>query len=185
MWRKATPLHTITPLIARSSPKMVTLSKYIPIHNSVHGPTYINLWTSTIAHTPGSQTHITTMYQTIFVFLRWTRASTNGNPPTRVGVLSHFLCRAQNHGIVTKSKIRIRGVANEEWLHIGKCPKPKIQTFWILDWEIWPVWMSFFSINLASLGYRRQSVSYTFCKHLMHWCLHFEGAGKKQPWNDS
>lgn len=136
--------------MARSSPKVVTLSKYIPIHNSVHGPT-LTYETATIAHSPGSQTYITTMYQTIFVFLRWTRASTNGNPPTRVGVLSNFLCRAQNHGIFCKIEIQNPDPgANEEWLHIGKCPKPKIQAFWILDWEIWPVWMSFFSIDFLT-----------------------------------
>ena len=50
------------------------------------------------------------------------------------------------------------GAANEEWLHIGKCPKPKIQTFWILDWEIWPVWMSFFSIDFLTPPTRKETL---------------------------
>ncbi len=47
----------------------------------VHGPTYINLWNihHRIFSISGSQTHITTMYQTIFVFLRRL-----GHPPMEV-----------------------------------------------------------------------------------------------------
>ena len=112
--------------------------------------------TSTIAHSPGSQTHITTMYQTIFVFLRWTRASTNGNPPTRVGVLSNFLCRAQNHGIFAKSKIR--GLQMKNGYISVSVQNPK-SIFGILDWEIWPVWISFFSIDFLTSPTRKETLA--------------------------
>lgn len=151
--------------------------------------------TSTIVDSPGSQTHITTMYQTIFVFLgRWTRASTVEihRPGSACSAISYVGVGPKTMEFLQHPKSGSGGAANEEWLHIGKCP-PKIQTFWILDWEIWPVWISFFSIDFLTPPTwtrdqvpGRQLVSKKGSKHLPEPILiHFEGAGNKQPWNDS